>query len=139
MKMDSANTAETFSYITRELKSRHPQLAYLHVVEPRADGVRDVEPGHGESLEFVAQLWAPKPLLVAGGHKREDAEASTRKYSNSVAVYGRYFISNPDLVARVRHGVEFTPYDRKTFYLPGPEHVEGYTSYPVEYGVEGKL
>lgn len=137
--MDAANTAETFSYMTSELKARHPQLAYLHLVEPRADGVKDVTPGHGESLDALAKLWAPKPLLVAGGHKREDAVASAEKYENSVAVYGRYFIANPDLVARVKHGVEFRAYNRATFYLPGPQQVEGYTTYPVEYGVEGKL
>ncbi len=137
--MDRASTTETFSYITSQLKARHPQLAYLHLVEPRADGVKDVTPGEGEALDFLAQLWAPKPLLVAGGHKREDAQKSAEKYENSVAVFGRYFISNPDLVARVKHGVEFTPYNRATFYLPGPEQVEGYTTYKVEHGPDGKL
>jgi hypothetical protein len=49
------------------------------------------------------------------------------------------FRLQPDLVARVKHQVEFRPYDRSTFYVPGPDQAEGYTTYPVEYGPEGKL
>ncbi len=130
---------ETFGYFATELKKRFPDFAYLHLVEPRASGLEDAEVREGESLDFLAGIWGPKPLLIAGGLKAEDAERSTRKYQNSVAVYGRYFISNPDLVARIKHDVPFRPYDRSKFYLFGPEAVDGYTTYPVEYGPEGKL
>ena len=140
MKMpDLADIHATFSYFASELKSRFPDFAYLHLVEPRVSGLGACEVKAGEGLDFLAELWGPKPLLIAGGHKEEDAEVSTRKYANSVAIYGRYFISNPDLVARIKHNVPFTPYDRSTFYKYGPKEVEGYTTYPVEYGVDGKL
>lgn len=134
-----ADIHSTFSYFATELKARFPGMAYLHLVEPRASGLEDCAVQEGESLDFLASLWGPKPLLIAGGHKLEDAEPSARKYENSVVVYGRYFISNPDLVARVKYGVPFRPYDRSTFYKLGPKEVEGYTTYPVEYGPEGKL
>ena len=141
MKMpDLADIHTTFSYFVTELKHRLPDLAYLHLVEPRAaSGLQEGNVQEGEGLDFLAEVWGPKPLLIAGGHKEEDAEVSTRKYANSVAIYGRYFISNPDLVARIKHNVPFTPYDRSTFYKYGPKEVEGYTTYPVEYGVDGKL
>jgi NADPH2 dehydrogenase len=136
MKMSPADITETFTHLTKELKARN--LAYLHVVESRAASQASgkEEDNEEEKLDFVHDIWAPLPLLVAGGHT-EDADAAAAKYENSLVVYGRYFISNPDLVARIKHKVAFRPYDRSTFYLP--EQAEGYTTYPVEYGPEGKF
>jgi NADPH2 dehydrogenase len=42
-------------------------------------------------------------------------------------VFGRYFTSNPDLVYRMRHGLEFWKYNRATFYKAKSK--EGYTDY----------
>ena len=42
--------------------------------------------------------------------------------------YGRPFISNPDLVDRLRLGAPFSPDNYRTWYSPGPE---GYTDYPA--------
>jgi hypothetical protein len=39
----------------------------------------------------------------------------------------------------VKHQIPFRPYDRATFYVPGPDQAEGYVTYPVEYGPEGKI
>lgn len=35
------------------------------------------------------------------------------------AVFGRYFLSTPDLVFRIKRGVAPNPYQRKTFYGDG--------------------
>ncbi len=141
MKMAHPDILATFAHLVTALRDAHPALAYLHLIEPRANNSDDVQPGEGEGLEFLTTLWAPRALLVAGGQEptREGAERSARKYGNSVVVYGRYFLSNPDLVGRLRHGVEARKYDRKTFYVPGADQVKGYLTYPVEWGVEGKL
>lgn len=40
---------------------------------------------------------------------------------------------SPDLPERIRNGWPFTPYNRDTFYTPGPE---GYIDYAV-YGQRG--
>jgi hypothetical protein len=93
MKMAQPDIESTFGHFTREIKTRHPDFAYLHLVESRAAGVEDKDAPETESLDFLAREWAPKPLLVAGGHKL-DAETPAKKYENSVVVYGRYFISN---------------------------------------------
>jgi N-ethylmaleimide reductase len=53
-------------------------------------------------------------------------DASIQTQYDAIA-FGRHFISNPDLPARIRHGVPFTPYNRATFY--GGE-ATGYTDYP---------
>ena len=41
--------------------------------------------------------------------------------------FGRPYISNPDLVERLRSGAELTPDNFKTWYAPA---AEGYTDYP---------
>jgi N-ethylmaleimide reductase len=46
--------------------------------------------------------------------------------------FGRPFISNPDLVERLRNGAELAPDNYKTWYSPGPE---GYTDYPALHAV----
>jgi N-ethylmaleimide reductase len=48
-----------------------------------------------------------------------------------LAVFGRPFISNPDLVERLRHGLPLATPDPKTFYGAG---AEGYTDYPRHDG-----
>ena len=41
--------------------------------------------------------------------------------------FGKLFISNPDLVERLRTDAPLNAWNMETFYAPGPE---GYTDYP---------
>jgi 2,4-dienoyl-CoA reductase-like NADH-dependent reductase (Old Yellow Enzyme family) len=43
-------------------------------------------------------------------------------------MFGRYFISNPDLVYRIKEGLKLSVYDRKTFYVH--KSPVGYVDYP---------
>ncbi|GAA5945843.1 hypothetical protein JCM1841_001483, partial [Sporobolomyces salmonicolor] len=76
------------------------------------------------------ELWAPRPFFHAGGFKADTAAATADQNENAVIVFGRYFISNPDLVARIKNNVPFTEYDRETFYKIGPTETKGYIDYP---------
>ncbi|GAA5832881.1 hypothetical protein JCM5353_003739 [Sporobolomyces roseus] len=132
MKMGSIEEIhETFSYFVQQIKDKYPKFAYLHVVESRIGGSQDIPSDKKETLDFLHGIWSPRPFLIAGGFKRETAVAAAEEYENSVVVFGRYFISNPDLVERIKQGVDFTEYNRDTFYLKGPEQTRGYTDYPV--------
>ena len=42
-------------------------------------------------------------------------------------MFGRNFLANPDLVYRIKEGLELNPYERNTFYT---SDVEGYVDYP---------
>jgi N-ethylmaleimide reductase len=66
-------------------------------------------------------------IIAAGGFDRASAEAIVRNGDADFVAFGRYFISNPDLPARLRDGMPLTPYDRATFY--GGD-ARGYTDYP---------
>lgn len=56
-------------------------------------------------VESPAQLdiWAPKPVILAGGYNAEDAFRLTAQHPNVAIAFGRYFISNvsSDLVTEV--------------------------------------
>ena len=46
----------TFSYLVGEIAKRHPNFAYVHLVEPRVDGIDERTPAEGEvclSTAFV--------------------------------------------------------------------------------------
>ncbi|KIY67829.1 NADH:flavin oxidoreductase/NADH oxidase [Cylindrobasidium torrendii FP15055 ss-10] len=126
--MKMADPKPTFSYLVGQLAQRHPTLAYLHVVEPRIDGNDDVEAQQHESNDFIRQIWAPRPYVTAGAYVRENAfEAASRP--GELVAFGRYFISNPDLVRRLKENIPLTKYDRSTFYVPGDFSGKGYTDF----------
>ncbi|KAH8911620.1 FMN-linked oxidoreductase [Coniochaeta sp. PMI_546] len=110
-------------------KASRLSLAYLHLIESRVSGAEDHE--GSERLDFAYQLWKG-PLLVAGGYK---SVANVQKLLDEdypdkdiVAILGRYFVSNPDLVYRFKEGLELTAYDRSTFYTN--KSPVGYIDYP---------
>ncbi|GAA5872952.1 hypothetical protein JCM8547_003273 [Rhodosporidiobolus lusitaniae] len=138
MKMELKDIKETFSYVVEQLRLRHPDLAYIHCVESRIAGNQTVEADKEETLDFIRDLWAPRPFLVAGGFTDENGAEIAEKYENTVIVYGRYFISNPDLVHRLKNHIPLTPYDRDTFYLVGPHETRGYIDYPFADKAEEK-
>ena len=50
-------------------------------------------------------------------------------YSDAdLVAYGRPFLANPDLVARMKSDAPMNPIDMDTFYTPG---AKGYTDYPA--------
>jgi N-ethylmaleimide reductase len=67
------------------------------------------------------------PLVLNQEYTRELADADLASGLADAISFGRPFISNPDLVERLRSGAELTPDNYRTWYSPGPE---GYTDYP---------
>ncbi|KAK1417428.1 hypothetical protein QVD17_26555 [Tagetes erecta] len=110
------------------------RLSYLHVTQPRYTAYGQTESGPHGSEEEVAELmrtWRRAyvgTFICSGGYTRElGVEAMARGDADLVA-YGRLFISNPDLVLRLKLNAPLTRYVRATFYTHDP--VVGYTDYP---------
>lgn len=125
MKMDDPKPG--FSYLAEKLKSFN--LAYLHLVESRISGDSTIEAT--EKVDFLIDIWAnTSPVFIAGGFVPKTAHEAVQKYANAdiCIIFGRYFVSNPDLVFRVKNNVELTPYDRSKFYTV--RELDGYTNYP---------
>jgi N-ethylmaleimide reductase len=122
-----ADPMPLYSHVIRALDGLG--LAYLHFIEPRSSGAGRAEVNH-QNVPSAMQLFRPQwrgVLISAGGFDGASAEAAVAAGHADAIAFGRTFISNPDLAARIRHGVALTPYNRATFY--GGE-ASGYTDYP---------
>jgi NADPH2 dehydrogenase len=131
-----------FSYLLSALKEL--KLAYIHLIGSRYE--------EEESLDFLTDIWGKtSPILIAGHLSRDangyssqgshpsNAKLVLERYPNNdvVAVYGRYFIANPDLPFKVEKGLAFREYDRATFYKPMSR--EGYTDIPFSEEFQASL
>ncbi|KAJ7639557.1 NADH:flavin oxidoreductase/NADH oxidase [Roridomyces roridus] len=126
----------TYTHLVTELRDRYPDLAYLHVVEPRVDGITTVESvNEGYSNDFIREIWGSRPLISAGGYTRETALAAAEEKGDLVA-FARPYISNPDLPYRLLHGIALAVGNRALYYAPGSSDPAGYTDYPFASVVE---
>lgn len=119
--------ATTYSALIKELAKRN--LAFLHVIEPRASGIARGASDRVEtpsSVSLARPLW-PNVLIGAGGYERDSALEEVASGRADAVAFGRHFIANPDLPHRLERDIALTPYDRSTFY-GGDAH--GYTDYP---------
>ncbi|KAJ7174971.1 hypothetical protein C8R43DRAFT_873038 [Mycena crocata] len=129
-KYSTADPIPTLSYAISQIAARHPTFAYLHLVEPRISGnTTRTDIGANESNDALRALWAPRPLIGAGGFTREGA--LQRAEQGDLVAFGRLFISNPDLPARLQKDIPLAAYDRSTFYLIGENGPRGYTDQPA--------
>ncbi|KAJ8102542.1 hypothetical protein POJ06DRAFT_51343 [Lipomyces tetrasporus] len=133
--MGMADPYPQFSYIVSKLQENHPKLAYIHMVEPRASGNMDREAKENESTDPYHKLWEGT-WIAAGGFTPETAKAYAEAHTDSLVAFGRYFIANPDLVAKVKEGIPLTKYNRDTFYLPKSRL--GYADYEYAPELQGK-
>jgi N-ethylmaleimide reductase len=103
------------------------KLAYLHVIEPRVKGGQTLREGQAPIAAARLRKIFEGPVIAAGGFNREGAMEILEKNSADLVAFGRQFISNPDLPKRLCLGLPLNPYNRATFYTPGPK---GYIDYP---------
>lgn len=108
-------------------KASKLNLAYLHLIESRISGAEDV--ASSDRLDFAYERWNG-PILVAGGYKVAEAKRLVdEEYPEKdiMVIMGRHFVSNPDLIFRIKKGLELAAYDRETFYA---SFSTGYIDYP---------
>lgn len=97
-------------------------LAFLHIVEGQTGGARDFAP-----FDYAAmRARFPGAWIANNGYTREMALAAVAEGRADAVAFGRDFISNPDLVRRLRLNAALQPFDRATFY--GGD-AAGYTDY----------
>lgn len=110
------------------------KLAYLHVTQPRYTAYGQTESGRPGSEDEEARLIRTLrkayqgTFISSGGFTRELGLQAVAQGDADLVSYGRLFISNPDLVQRLKINAPLTKYIRKTFYTHDP--VVGYTDYP---------
>lgn len=121
-----ANPQETFQYIVSELN--HYNLAYLHLIEPRAQGDSQNTLVYTESLssKYLRNFYNGT-LISAGGYNLALAQEAIQKNHSDMIAFGRHFVANPDLPKRLHENLPLNPYHRETFYEGGEK---GYIDYP---------
>jgi N-ethylmaleimide reductase len=118
--------AEQYNDLATELgKSR---LAYLHMVDHSAMGAPKPEAATVSSMCRQFRSGGGGAIILSGGYDRDRAETDLVSGAADLIAFGRPFISNPNLVDKLRSGAALLPPDQATFYSAGRE---GYTDYPV--------
>jgi N-ethylmaleimide reductase len=100
------------------------KLVYLHVVEGATGGPRDNAP-----FDYVSLRKRFAGAYVANnGYDFELATKTLTAGAADLIAFGKPFISNPDLVERLKRGAPLNAWDKATFY--GGD-AKGYTDYPA--------
>jgi N-ethylmaleimide reductase len=120
--ISDSNPQPLFDHIVDGLNAL--KLIYIHVIEGATGGPRDVAPFDYASLRkrFSGTYIANNGYDLALANKVLAANEA------DLIAFGKLFISNPDLVERLKRGGELNTPDKATFYGGG---AKGYTDYPA--------
>ena len=122
--MGSPDYREQFLYVAEQL-DRFP-LAYLHVMDGLGFGFHNL--GEPVTLDDIRKVFQGT-LMGNCGYTPEAATTAIAEGHADLIAFGRPFISNPDLVERLRHGYPLAePAPISDWYSPMGE--KGYTDFP---------
>jgi N-ethylmaleimide reductase len=99
-------------------------LLYLHVLDHSAMGA----PAVPAAIKTTLRRAFGGPFIAAGGFDAGSAEQVLESGAADLVAFGRPFLANPDLVARMKTAAPLNALDMDTFYTPG---AKGYTDYPA--------
>lgn len=109
-------------YLVEELNKRG--LAYLHISEPDWAGGKP----YSDAFRASVRERFNGVIVGAGGYTREKAGQMIDKGYIDAVAFGRDWIANPDLVARLHQNAPLNAQHPETFY--GGD-ATGYTDYPT--------
>ncbi|MNG74264.1 N-ethylmaleimide reductase [compost metagenome] len=109
-------------YLIGELAKRN--LAYLHISEPDWSGGKPLRDTFREAIRAAY----PGVIVAAGAYTVDKAEDLIQRGLIDAVAFGRSFIANPDLVARLKAKAPLNEHRAQFDYANGPE---GYTDYPI--------
>lgn len=111
------NPSETFGAL---LAATAPmKLAFLHIIQM---------PQLGVDCQALARPFFKDNVIINESYNQEKATKALAEGLAEAVSFGRYYISNPDLVRRFREGLPLAKFDVLTLYTPG---AKGYTDYPT--------
>ena len=120
--ISDSNPQPLFEHIVDQLNAL--QLAYIHVIEGATGGPRDNAPFDYASLRKRFD----GAYVANNGYDFELATKVLAEGAADLIAFGKPFISNPDLVERLKKGAPLNAWDKATFY--GGD-AKGYTDYPT--------
>ena len=120
---DIADTDPEAVFTAAVERLRPHRLAYMHVIEGATQGPREV-PG-GFDLQLLRRGFDGL-FMANNGFDKALAQRVLAAGEADLIAFGRPFISNPDLVERLRRDAPLAPDQRETWYGGG---AAGYTDY----------
>ena len=117
---DFAELEPQYLALARELSKMG--LVYLHLVDHSAMGAPPVS----ADLKRKIREAFNGTYIAVGGFTAQTAEKALEAKEADLIAFGRPFISNPDLVEKLKTGAKLVDPDMSTFYTPGEK---GYTDY----------
>jgi N-ethylmaleimide reductase len=117
---DFAELEPQYLTLTRDLSKMG--LVYLHLVDHSAMGAPPVS----ADLKRKIREAFDGTYIAVGGFTAQTAEKALEAKEADLIAFGRPFISNPDLVEKLKTGAKLVDPDMSTFYTPGEK---GYTDY----------
>ncbi len=120
--VSDSNPQPLFDHIVDQLNAL--KLIYIHVIEGATGGPRDNAPFDYDSLRKRFS----GTYIANNGYNFKLATEVLDKNKADLIAFGKPFISNPDLVERLKLGAPLNDFDKATFYGGG---AKGYTDYPV--------
>ena len=120
--ISDSNPQPLFDHIVDGLSAL--KLGYLHVVEGATGGPRDNVPFDYGSLRRRFN----GTYIANNGYDLALANKTLATGNADLIAFGKAFISNPDLVERLKAGAQLNQWDQATFYGGA---AKGYTDYPA--------
>jgi N-ethylmaleimide reductase len=120
--VSDSNPQPLFDHIVDGLDAL--KLVYIHVVEGATGGPRDIAPFDYASLRKRFS----GAYIANNGYDLDLANKVLSAGAADLIAFGRPFISNPDLVDRLRKSAPLNELDKATLYGGG---AKGYTDYPT--------
>lgn len=128
---DNSDTIAFYSYLYEQFEKRRLNGSgplYISLIEPRTDemDVEAQEPDVSNDFifdKFNGNVIKAGNILLDGAYTKKTISQNDR----TLIAFGRYFISNPDLIERLQNSLPINKYDRDTFYTR--DH-RGYIDYP---------
>ncbi|MCJ8141302.1 alkene reductase [Ancylobacter sp. A5.8] len=121
--LSDSNPQALFNHVLDVLEELKP--VYVHMIEGATGGPRDIAPDF--DFEALRRRYSGT-WMVNNGYDRAMADKVIADGKADLVAFGKLFISNPDLVARLTRGGPFNELDRDRLYGGGEQ---GYTTYPT--------
>jgi N-ethylmaleimide reductase len=114
-----------FNHVAQQLSGK---VTYLHVIEGDTGGKAVPEFDYRKIKDLFGGV-----VIANNGFDKERALKAVAEHRADLIAFGKPFISNPDLVARMLLDAPLAPWQQETFYGGG---AEGYTDYPLLARIE---
>ena len=122
-----SDTQGLFNHLMSQLAPM--KLAFMHVIEGSTGGPRDFAPFDYDALHALYKQAHPQGTwLLNNGYDRAMAIETVQSGRADAVAFGKPFISNPDLVRRLREDAPLNPLDAATMF--GGD-AKGYIDYPT--------